>query len=201
MPVDMDAETKRDVLGQPEVGIGPETSCSLLDPTENVYRKVEVPLRYDSEFFHILHVELSRLHDLQAQERSELTKEICGLGQDISRLAAPSEDVTKTDLYTWREIFSLYTDSKIFFSTNEQDEFCRDSSTAQKRLQDFSAKVCELKAAKIFRKQESHRALERFLQINLTLLWNLKFQDLNFIAMTKILKSKPSRSSTKENPV
>lgn len=198
MPVDVDAEATSKVLGEPKLGIGLETSCSPLDPTDDVFRKVEVPLRYDSEFFHILNVELSGLHDLQAQERSELTKEICSLGQDISKLAAPSQGSTKTDLYAWREIFSLYTDSKIFFSTNEQNEFYRDSSTAQKQLQDFSAKLCKLKATKTFRRKESYRALERFLQINLTMLRNLKFQELNSTAMTKILKSKRSGPSTKK---
>lgn len=195
--VDVDAEATSKVLGEPKVGIGLETSCSPLDPIDDVFRKVEVPLRYDSEFFHILNVELSGLHDLQAQERSELTEEICRLGQDISKLAAPSQGSAKTDMYAWREIFSLYTESKIFFSTNEQEEFCRDSSTAQKQLKDFSAKLCKLKATKTFRRKESYRALERFLQINITMLQNLKFQELNSTAMTKILKSKPSGPSTK----
>lgn len=195
MPGDLDAETTSKVLSEPKVSIGLEPRCHLLDTIEDVYRKVEVPLRYDSEFFHILNVELSGLHDLQAQERSELTKAICSLGQDISKSATPSQGSTKTDLYAWREIFSLYTDSKIFFSTNEQAEICRDSLTAQKQLQDFSAKLSKLRATKAFRKKESYKALESFLQINLTLLRNWKFQELNSTAMTKILKSKPSGSA------
>ena len=195
IPVDIGAETTSKVLGQPKAGMKLEPICSPLDPIKHVYRKVEIPLRYDSEFFHILNAELSGLHDLQVQQRSELTEEICRLGQVISRLAAPSQGSAKTDLYAWREILGLYTDSKIFFSTNEQDEFCRDSSTAQKQLQDFSAKLCKAKATKTFRKKESYKALELFLQVNLTLLRNLKFQELNSTAMTKILKSKPARSS------
>lgn len=197
IPVDVDAEAKSKVLGQPKVGIGHCSGLYPLDPIDDICSKVEVPLRYDSEFFTTLDLELSRLNDLQAHERSELTKEICRLGQDISKLVAPAQGSAKTDLYAWREIFSLYTDSKIFFSTNEQDEFCRDSSTAQKQLQEFSAKLCKLKDSKTFRRKDSYRALERFLQINITLLRNLKFQELNSTAMTKILKSKPSGSSTK----
>lgn len=195
IPIDVNAETTSKVLGQTKVGIGFEPSCSPLDPIEDVYRRVEVPLRYDSEFFHMLNVELSGLHDLQAQQRAELTKEICGLGQSISKIAAPSQDSAKSDLYAWREIFSLYTDSKIFFSTNEQDEFCRDSSTAQKQLQEFSAKLCKLKATKTFRRKESYKALKLFLQINLTMLRNLKFQELNATAMTKILKKFDKRTA------
>lgn len=194
IPVDLDADSTDNVPSHLKVGAAIKPSCSLLDPIEEVYRKVEVPLRYDSEFFHMLNLELSGLHDLQTQERSELTKEICRLGQDISKLAAPSQDSAKSDLYAWREILGLYTDSKVFFSTNEQDDFCRDSSTAQKQLQEFSNKLCNLKAAKSFRRKQSHTALDLFLQINLTLLRNMKFQELNSTAMAKILKSKPAAS-------
>lgn len=161
-------------------------------PPESVpvdYQKVEVPLRYDSEFFQILGLELSELHALQAREKSELTKEICKLGSDIGKLAAPPEGLAKTDMYAWREVLSLYTDSKIFFSTNERDDFRRDSSTAQKQLQYFSSKVRELKIARSFYRKGSQAVLERFLYINLALLRNLKFQELNSTAMTKILKS------------
>lgn len=164
-----------------------------ISPIKVEYQKVEVPLRHDSEFFQILGLELSELHALQAREKSVLTKEICRLGQDIGKLAAPPERFAKTDMYAWREVLSLYTDSRIFFSTNERDNFRRDSSTAQKQLQFFSSRVRELKIAGSFYRKESHAVLERFLYINLTLLRNLKFQELNSRAMTKILKSESLR--------
>lgn len=172
---------------------GLEHDISLPEPLKVDYQKVEVPLRHDSEFFQILGLELSELHALQAREKSVLMKEICRLGQDIGKLAAPPERFAKTDMYAWRGVLALYTDSGIFFSTNERDNFRRDSSTAQKQLQFFSSKVRELKIAGSFYRKESHAALERFLYINLTLLRNLKFQELNSIAMTKILKSQSLR--------
>lgn len=172
-------------------GVEHETCLPESIPVD--YQKVEVPLRYDSEFFHILSLELSELHALQGREKSELTKEICRLGQEIGKLAAPPEGFAKTDMYAWREILSLYSDSRIFFSTNERDKFRRDSSTAQKQLQYFSSKLRELKIAGSFHRKESRTALERFLYINLTLLRNLKFQELNSTAMTKILKSESVR--------
>lgn len=172
---------------------GVEYDISLPEPIKVDYQKVEVPLRHDSEFFQILGLELSELHALQAREKTVLTKEICRLGQDIGKLAAPPERFAKTDMYAWREVLALYTDSRIFFSTNERDNFRRDSSTAQKQLQFFSSKVRELKIAGSFYRKESHAALERFLYINLTLLRNLKFQELNSRAMTKILKSQSLR--------
>ena len=181
------ASSKAEPLNGVEYGI-----CLPKSITVN-YQKVEVPLRYDSEFFHILSLELSELQALQAREKIELTKEIGRLGQDIGKLAAPPEGFVKTDMYAWREVLSLYTDSKIFFSTNERDDFRRDSSTAQKQLQYFSSKVRELKIARSFNRKESHAVLENFLYINLALLRNLKFQELNSTAMTKILKSESLR--------
>lgn len=187
---DIDARASGGAHGSPKAGGELEHSTPLPDPIHAAYQKVEVPLRYDSEFFHTLSLELSGLHDLQTREKSELTKEICRLGQEIAKLAAPPEGFAKTDLNSWRKVFSLYTEFEIFFSTNERDKFRRDSSTAQKQLQKFSAKLSELKLASRFSRKESHNALERFLFINLRLLRNLKFQELNSTAMTKILKSK-----------
>lgn len=182
------------VLHEPTIEMASKPSTLWMDTIRDDYQKVEVPLRYDSEFFHILNVELTGLHKLQTYEGSKLTAEICRVGQEISNLASPSQGCTKSDLYSWREVINLYTDSKIFFSTAEQDSFRRDSSTAQKQLQQFSTKLGELKATKFFRRQKSYAAMERFLFINLTLLRNLKFQELNSTAMSKILKSKLSKS-------
>lgn len=160
------------------------------DVSQQDYLTVEVPLRHDYEFFHLLNIELSGLLDLQSHERSELTKEICALGQEISTSAAPPNGSNKIDFYVWREILSLYTDCAVFFSANEQDQFFRDTATAQTQLQKFSEKLSEIKVVKKFRRKESYLALDRFLYINLILLRNLKFQELNLTAMTKILKSK-----------
>lgn len=153
-------------------------------------RRVEVPLRSDSEFFRLLNLELSELNALQLREQAQLLAEISCLGEDISKVARPSQVLKRTDLYVWREIFSIYTDCKIFFSTDERDRFHRNSATAQKQLQAFSSKIHELGLLKTLRK-ESRVALDCFLRINLTLLRNLKFQELNGTAMTKILKSMP----------
>lgn len=189
----LSAEVEGRTSGVAEPLNGVEYDISLPEPNQADNQKVEVPLRHDNEFFHILGLELSELRALQAREKSVLTKEICRLGQDIGKLAAPPERFAKTDMYAWREVLSLYTDSRIFFSTNERDNFRRDSSTAQKQLQFFSSKARELKIAGSFYRKESHAVLERFLYINLTLLRNLKFQELNSKAMTKILKSESLR--------
>ena len=168
----------------------PKEAETFNDVSQQDYLKVVVPLRHDYEFFHLLNIELSGLRDLQSHERSELTTEICALGREISTSAAPPNGSCKIDFYVWREILSLYIDCAVFFSANEQDEFYRGTATAQRQLQKFSDKLSEIKAAKKIRRKESYLAMDRFLYINLKLLRNLKFQELNLTAMTKILKSK-----------
>ena len=160
----------------------------VLEDFPEASRRVEVPLRSDSEFFRLLNLELSKLNALQLREQAQLMVEISCLGKDISKLARPSQDLKRTDIYAWREIFSAYIDSKIFFSTTELETFHRNSATAQKQLQVFSSRVHELGVLKTLKK-ESRVALDRFLRINLTLLRNIKFQELNGTAMAKILKS------------
>lgn len=165
-------------------------SVSSNDPNNQGCLRIEIPLRYDSEFFHLLNQELSGLQDLQSHERSKLTNEIGALGREISTLAAPSHGAAKSDFYIWREILTLYTECSVFFSTNEREQFQRNSSTAQIQLKKFSEKMSEIKVAKRLRRRESHIAMDRFLHINTILFRNLKFQELNATAMTKILKSR-----------
>lgn len=151
-------------------------------------RRVEIPLRSNSEFFRLLNLELSELNALQLREQAQLVAEITRIGEDISKVARPSQVLKRTDLYAWREIFNIYTESMIFFSTDERDRFQRTSANSQKQLQAFSSKVQQLGLLKTLKK-DSRVALHCFLHINLTLLRNIKFQELNGTAMTKILKS------------
>lgn len=167
---------------------GGDASIQLEDADN--YHRVEVPLRYDHEFFQMLRSGVLGLNNLQTDEKAELTKEIGSLGQEIAKIAAPSRNSARTDMYAWRQVFSLYVDSQIFFSTSEQDSHTRDTITAEKQLQQFSLNLRALNVTQSFRREESYLALDRFLHLNLVLLRNLRFQELNTTAMIKILKSK-----------
>ncbi|MCJ1477147.1 hypothetical protein MMC13_005818 [Lambiella insularis] len=151
---------------------------------------VEIPLMNDSNFFTVLTSNLFGLGVLRSKEEDDLSTAIGALGNRVSRLAEPSQHGRKTDLAAWRDIFALYTESNIFFSTKEQDQFSRTSSKAQVQFQLFLNKMNEIRLSRQLKKKGSLIALERFIGINLTLMKNLKFQELNTTAMTKILKSK-----------
>ncbi|KAL8701455.1 MAG: hypothetical protein Q9224_000498 [Gallowayella concinna] len=152
--------------------------------------KVEVPLRNNEEFFQILQHGLSGLSALHSQEKTALVQEIGGLGQMVSRVAKPAHGMQRTDLYAWRAIFSLYLESNVFFSTNENESFSRSPSEVQRQLQLFFNRLDSLRKNNTFRHKESSVALQRFRLVNANLLRNLEFQQLNIRAAGKILKSK-----------
>jgi E3 ubiquitin-protein ligase BAH len=149
---------------------------------------VEVPLRFDSEFFGLLQGEVSTLDNIQAGEHISITKDIKILSNDVSKIVNPYKS-SKTDLARWREIFDVYLQAGIFFSTNELDHGSRTSMVARKQLQWFEQEVTKRGVAKSFKLSASRGALQRFLAINMTLLQNLKFQEINQLAISKILKS------------
>ena len=156
---------------------------------ERAYSKVEVPLRYDTEFFRLLARGLSEVHAIQSQEGSELTKDIRKLGQDITVFAGPLQDSTRPDFKVWREILRLYIDSDVFFSTDEYDDFGRPFSVAHTQLEKFATNLRQSQAVRKFRRKENHEMLDGFLRINFALLKDMKFSELNSTATTKILKS------------
>ena len=156
-------------------------------------QRIETPLEFDSTFFRLLSNDILCLNALRAKEESALKQDVNSIGQDISRLivhsAVSDKMLSKTDLYTWREAFSLYLDCQIFFSILEQEKHDRTSYAAQERLRDFFAKLEERGLPHKFMKSESKVALQGFMRMNISLLQNLKFQELNATAARKILKS------------
>ncbi|WYZ43017.1 hypothetical protein EsH8_VI_000716 [Colletotrichum jinshuiense] len=157
------------------------------------YERIEVPLVFDSEFFDILQSDVNNLDALQAKEERAMVAEIVALRQDVSHLTKPSR-LSKSDLARWRAIFELYLDAQVFFSTHEQDHGSRNSQTAAKQLQWFQEEITKRNLVKSFKIAESREALVRFLRLNAVLLKNLQFQEINQVAIYKILKKFDKRT-------
>lgn len=152
------------------------------------YETIEVPLVFDAEFFDMLQNDVNELDVLQAEEQKQLTSEITELSKEVSAVSRPSR-FSKSDLVRWREIFELYLDSNVFFATQECDHGARNSQRALKQLQWFQNEVEKRNLARDFKIPQSRHAFTRFLQLNASLLKNLQFQELNKLAVSKILKS------------
>ena len=156
---------------------------------------IEIPLTADSAFFTLLRKELASLNGLQTREQAQVTERIIEVGQTIEKVTAPTASRSKTDLYRWREIFELYVEANIFFSTNEQDTGSRNAAEAAKQLQWVSDEIKRRRLDRNFKTKQSGVALERFMMINAILLRNLKFQEINHTAMIKILKKFDKRTA------
>ena len=158
------------------------------DPGDDTYSHFKVPLTHDDEFFKILLGKVTKLDGLQATQERRMSSEIVALRHDVARLSRPTH-IAKTDLEKWRIIFSLYLDAQVFFSTLEHDHGFRELGVAARQLAWFRQEVEKLNLIQRFRLPESRVALDRFFRLNVDLLRNLRFQEINKLAVTKILKS------------
>ncbi|KAI0550891.1 RING-14 protein [Xylaria curta] len=159
-------------------------------------RQVEVPLVFDAEFFEILQNDVSNIGTLQKEEQAKLGGQIVALGEQLSKAVEPSRGrKAKSDLDVWRQIFELYLDARVFFSSRESDHGARTTTQAVDQLKWFQDQVVQRKLIPKLKSSASHTAFENFVGINSTLLAILKFQEINRLAVTKILKKFDKRTS------
>ena len=92
-------------------------------------------------------------------------------------------------MYRWRELIDVYLQAGVFFSTHEIDHGSRTHTAAARQLQWFQSEVARRGLLDLFKLPASRPAFNRFIDINITLLLNLKFQEINRSAIDKILKS------------
>ena len=170
--------------------MSPDRTSFYAEPGSPSIQRVEVPLVFDGEFFNILQTDVSNLDNLQEEEQKKMLREVSELGREIALVTKPSKGRrSRGDLAKWREIFELYLEARVFFSTRESDHGARTSAQALEQLQWFQAQVLQRKIVEGLRLDASRQAYSRFLHMNSLLLQNVKFQEINNIAVTKILKS------------
>jgi hypothetical protein len=93
---------------------------------------------------------------------------------DPSAIRVPSRALgaRKSDLYTWREIFQLYIEAEVFESIAEASRGQRTVADSEARLQRFAERVAlrGLGTGRKLKLEQSRRALETFLQLNVFIL-------------------------------
>lgn len=151
---------------------------------------IEITLCYDSEFFHLLTSELTSLEALQSRAEGEIKSNVVAIGGAVTKVAAPKSANSKSDLYPWREIFRIYVESGIFFSNRESENHQeRTVEKAQEQLALFNSEIHRLGLRAKFKNPYSLHLLRRFISVNMDVLRAMRFQAINKLAMTKILKS------------
>ncbi|KIW28335.1 uncharacterized protein PV07_08008 [Cladophialophora immunda] len=169
---------------------------SLDNEEERPLNTVEVPLTADSEFFQTLRRELACLDDLQQAEYDRLKEEITRLGSELRALRASKSKRSKKEVEVWRKVFELYSDAEVFLSSHEVDAGARDAAHAQKQFQVFNQSLAAQQKKDVLKLgQEANGALSRFLRINVNLLRLIRFQEINRIALSKIMKKFDKRTA------
>lgn len=169
-------------------------------PSETRVRWLRVPLSTATSFFDALDPKLAELEALQLAEKRRLEALIIQLGHAIEALTEPSQSVTgkyksKADVEAWRDIFALYMESTVFFSSHEQDHGSRSFSEAKSHLEQFSDTLVKNGMVKRFKSPDSKTAFDTFVAINLDILQAMRFQEINAEAMRKILKKFDKRTA------
>lgn len=156
-------------------------------------RQIEVPLTFDAEFFEILQTDVSNIGALQEEEQAKLEGQIVTLGEHLAKAVEPSRGRrAKADLEAWRHIFQLYLDARVFFSSQESDHGARTSKQAVEQLRWFQDQVVQRRLVQRLKLDTSRSTFDNFVNVNAALLSILKFQEINRLAVSKILKSTPS---------
>ena len=169
-------------------------SCTDLGTAagSSTYKSFPIPLKSDSQFFSVLTGNLQALDVLREEEEMSLKENISSLGQAVVELTM---NENRTGMQVWREIFRLYLDCNIFFSTSGQELHRNSATTTQERLKLFSDRLNHTDLVSKMKSNSARATLKRFSTVNLTLLRHLQYQELNKIAMAKILKSEESLRS------
>lgn len=155
----------------------PDTLSSLMPPASTSRRRthrhhrrreITIDLAYGTEFFHLLNQALSSLALLLSSSKADFVKRVTALSAAISASASPT--TKKSDLYGWREVFSLWIEAQIFESENERSRGERSVEEVEKRLLWFVDQVGRRKCVKRMKSKDSRKALETFVELNQELL-------------------------------
>lgn len=152
-------------------------------------KEVFIPLNSDTEFLTLLAQALASLAALQTTQKHQFASSVDLLAREVSHVSSPSRP--KSDLYIWREIFTLWVEAQIFESQREKDRGERSVEDAEEKLEWFVDQVAKRKLAKKMRHKESRTALEKFIKLNVELLHMKRFQIANEEAARKIVRPSP----------
>ncbi|KAF8634688.1 hypothetical protein AX17_004125 [Amanita inopinata Kibby_2008] len=203
-------------------GSHPTGVARVIDNT--VTEEVVIPLVADTAFFQLLSSTLEALATHLTAVRSDFMEILERLSHTISATARPSSfsnssmfrpysgasshaglirlpyvSLSKSDLYSWREVFQLYIEAEVFESITEEHAGERPVEDSEKRLKLFIERVTQrgLGTSRSMNLKQSHESLATFLELNLFILNIKKFQQANSEATRKILKKHAKRTALK----
>ncbi|KAF6761736.1 RING-14 protein [Ephemerocybe angulata] len=183
-------------------------------------QEVVIPLVSDTAFFDNLISALDGMSTHMTSVHDDFTRSLKSLSRTISASAMPASSSpsfhahssitshpgsimvstmqpSKSDLYSWREIFQLYVDAEIFEHVGEVKHGERSSEESKKRLQLFVEQATQRGLAdnRKFKSKQSRQAFETFIELNLFILNIKMFSEASAEATRKILKKHTKRTA------
>jgi len=105
------------------------------------HREIVIPLTADTEFLDTLTGALANLSSLQSTQRESFIESTESLCRSVARVSSPY--ATQSDLYVWREIFSLWCEFQIFESQREKDRGELSVDESEARLKRFAEEMAK----------------------------------------------------------
>ncbi|KAF9572946.1 hypothetical protein EC968_009252 [Mortierella alpina] len=175
---------------QQSSGISFQNRARVLTTEKDGKRFLIIELTADTAFFDQLGEEVSQLSKLLQINRQEFESKI----EDLSKILTVVSSPHNKDMYAWREILKIYLDAQVFVADQEFDRSSRSSEKAQGRLQWFLKEMERSKLTQKFKLSKSHVAFNSLFQLNSELIAMKRFEELNKMAMAKILQKHDKRT-------
>ncbi|RIB13167.1 hypothetical protein C2G38_2019344 [Gigaspora rosea] len=150
-----------------------------------------IELEADGEFFVTLLKEVYQLNCLQKQNQDKFLINL----QDIKQMLIEVTSPFKKDIYTWRKIFQIYLEYKIFVGNTESDREERNWEFSQSQLTCFIDRIDNSHLVKRLKHPLSKIVYENFVKLNIRLILMKKFQYFNQLATTKLIKKHDKKTS------
>ncbi|RKP12866.1 SPX domain-containing protein, partial [Piptocephalis cylindrospora] len=151
---------------------------------------VMVPLEQDAEFFSSLH---SQIHDADAfcdRTKAKFVDRVDSLARTLTIAASPKDK----DMYVWREIIRTFLETDIWMEDTSEGRRERSAPEALRAFHQLRHHLLQIGTVQSLRLAASRDAYIHFVQMVEELVTVKRFQELNAVAMRKILKKHDKRT-------
>lgn len=178
--------------GSPSPSPGPLSSVEWVEHKADGSLQVVVHMKSDSNFFHMLYLELQALDRFKEEQEAAMMEKVQQLASAIARTLSRSG--RRSDLYSWREVFATYVELQVFFRNNLFATQANTLTDVQLHFLEFLERTRASHYPEHFHQKQSKTAFQEFIALNYQLLRYERFQHINQVALTKILKKFDKRT-------
>ncbi|KAJ2786938.1 hypothetical protein GGI15_001099 [Coemansia interrupta] len=160
----------------------------VMDDAEET--QVTVRLQTDQMFFDQLVRYIERTHAFEQTYTKQYNSNVSALGDELTTVTSPY----KHDFEVWREIFRLYIDADVWEHSEGDFRPTNSAKEGQDRFSKFMRHIENIGLTTKFRDPLSGKLLVGFYKLNSELTYLKMLQEMNELAMRKILKKHDKRT-------